>query len=57
MLVLTRMQGERIVIDDDIVITICQISDNHVRVGIDAPKDVRVHREEVYRKLKRNSEK
>jgi carbon storage regulator len=51
MLILTRSQNESIVIDDDIRITV--LSDNHgkVRLGIEAPEDVRIWREEIYTKL------
>ena len=51
MLILTRSQNESIVIDDDIRITV--LSDNHgkVRLGIEAPEDVKIWREEIYTKL------
>lgn len=48
MLVLTRKTNQRIVIGDDIEITIVEISGSQVRIGITAPRDVRVHRREVY---------
>lgn len=48
MLVLTRRTEQRIVIGDDIVITVLEIKGDTVRLGIDAPRSVRVHREEVY---------
>lgn len=48
MLVLSRKKGEEIVIGDDIVITLVQIRGDQVRIGIAAPKDVSVHRREVY---------
>lgn len=47
MLVLSRKLGERIVIDGNIVITIVKVDRNQVRIGIDAPKDVPVYREEI----------
>jgi carbon storage regulator len=50
-LVLTRRTGERIQIGDSIVITIVRIQSDHVRIGIEAPRDVAVHREEVARRL------
>ena len=52
MLVLARHVDESIMIGDDIVITITQIDGDKVRLGISAPRDVPVHREEVWRKLK-----
>ncbi len=48
MLVLSRRLGETLIIGDDIKITVLGISGNQVRLGIAAPKDVSVHREEVY---------
>lgn len=51
MLVLSRKKNESIVIDEKIVITIVEIRGDKVRLGIDAPKEVPVHREEVYRAI------
>ncbi len=48
MLVLTRKLGESIAIDDHIKITVVQIKGKQVRLGIQAPKDTKIHREEVY---------
>jgi len=48
MLVLTRKLGESISIDDDIKIVVVQIKGRQVRLGIEAPRDTRIHREEVY---------
>ncbi|NCN41741.1 carbon storage regulator CsrA [bacterium] len=48
MLVLTRKIGETITIDDNIKITVVQIKGKQVRVGIDAPKETKIYREEVY---------
>ena len=48
MLVLTRKLGECIAIDDDIKITVVQIKGRQVRLGIEAPRDTKIHREEVY---------
>lgn len=53
MLVLTRKVGERIYIGDSIVVTVVRIQNDHVRVGIEAPRNVTVHREEVIRRLGR----
>lgn len=49
MLVLTRKPGERILIGDDIVITVLDSRGDGVRIGIDAPRGVRIHRDEVVR--------
>ena len=51
MLVLTRKIGETIIIGDDINLTVLGVIGNQVRVGINAPKDVSVHREEIYLKI------
>jgi carbon storage regulator len=56
MLVLSRHRDEEIVIGDDIVITIVDIRGDKVRLGIDAPKGVPVHRREVYEAIKRQSQ-
>jgi len=48
MLVLTRKLGESIAIDDDIKIVIVQVKGKQVRLGIEAPRDTKIHREEVY---------
>ncbi len=52
MLILTRRTGETLRIGDDVTLTILGIKGNTVRVGISAPKDVAVHREEVYLRIK-----
>lgn len=51
MLVLSRKKNESIVIDEKIVITVVEIRGDKVRLGIEAPKEVPVHREEVYRAI------
>ena len=53
MLVLSRQPDEKIIIGDNIVITIIEVRGDKVRIGITAPKDVTVHREEVYEAIKR----
>ena len=53
MLILTRKVGESINIGDDITITILGVSGQQVRIGINAPKNVAVHREEIYERIKR----
>ncbi|MBN6710296.1 carbon storage regulator [Canicola haemoglobinophilus] len=52
MLILTRKVGESLLIGDDISITILNIRGNQVKIGVDAPKDVSVHREEIYQRIK-----
>ena len=52
MLVLSRKKNESIVIRDDIVVTVVEIRGDKVRLGIEAPKEVTVHRREVYEKIK-----
>ena len=52
MLMLNRRVGERLIIDDDIVITVARCRGNQVNIGIDAPEDVSVHREEVYNRIR-----
>jgi carbon storage regulator len=56
MLVLTRRVGETVVIGDDIVVTVCSVKNNQVRLGIQAPGDVEVYREEIYEKIKKEKE-
>lgn len=51
MLVLTRRAGESVMIGDDVIITVLETRGDVVRLGIQAPRDVQVHREEVYREL------
>jgi len=51
MLVLTRKVGERIHIGDGIVVTVVRIQNDKVRIGIEAPAEVSIHREEVYRRV------
>jgi carbon storage regulator len=55
MLILTRRAGEIFRIGDDVVVTICAINGNSVRVGVAAPREVSVHREEVYLRIKEES--
>lgn len=56
MLILTRKVGESIVIADDVVITIVEAGRDQVRIGIDAPRSVSVHRQEVYAEITRENE-
>lgn len=52
MLILTRRIGETLKIGDNIAVTILGVKGNQVRVGINAPKDVAVHREEIYERIR-----
>lgn len=52
MLVLSRKKDEKIIIDDDIEITVVELDNGQVQLGIDAPQEVEIHREEVYRRIK-----
>lgn len=54
MLVLSRKKNESIVINDDITIVVVEIRGDKVRLGVEAPKEVPVHRREVYEAIKRN---
>lgn len=56
MLILTRKVGESVVVGDDVTITVLGVKGNQVRIGINAPKDVSVHREEVYSRIHEDDE-
>ncbi|TFH67563.1 carbon storage regulator CsrA [Gammaproteobacteria bacterium LSUCC0057] len=51
MLILTRRVGETLIIGDNVSVTVLGVRGNQVRLGVDAPKDVAVHREEIYQKI------
>ena len=51
MLILTRKEGESLRLGDDITITLVSVKGGHVRIGINAPKEVAVHREEIFQKI------
>ena len=51
MLVLSRRVGEKLIIGENVTVTVLSVSGNQVRIGIDAPRDVKVNREEVYQRI------
>lgn len=51
MLILTRKVGERLVIGDVVTVSVLGVKGNQIRVGIDAPHEVQVHREEIYKRI------
>ncbi|WP_372612204.1 carbon storage regulator CsrA [Halomonas sp.] len=53
MLILTRRVGETLMIGDDVTVTVLRLKGNQVRIGVNAPKDVAVHREEIYQRIQR----
>lgn len=53
MLILTRRPDETLTIGDDITVTVLGIKGNQIRLGINAPKDVEVHREEIYQRIQK----
>lgn len=53
MLILTRRVGETLMVGDEVSVTVLGVKGNQVRIGVNAPKDVSVHREEIYQRIQR----
>ncbi|MCK9236742.1 carbon storage regulator CsrA [Thiopseudomonas acetoxidans] len=56
MLILTRRVGETLMVGDEVTVTVLGVKGNQVRIGVDAPKDVAVHREEIYQRIQKEKE-
>lgn len=57
MLILTRRVGESLMVGDEVTVTVLGVKGNQVRIGVNAPRDVAVHREEIYNRIQDDDQK